>query len=383
MSMRALPGSGSVNAGGAGARRAAWRLGVALPLLLACCGCPFSPPTDSSNLPFIDEEDNAAFNRATALPLAPADELSFAGEISAEGDLDLFALGTLAPGDQVFIDVRPDEESLDLVAAVFDSRQYLHAYNDDRAADSSNLNPLIDFVLQGEMDEYVLGITTYAGSAGTGRYRVTVRITRGAGITPPTGQIVFLDWDGGQNLVVENVGEFDLRPFDAADLGPYGGRSAEMKDRIQEIVAERYAGYNLVVRNSDDHPVPTEPHTTVYFGSRDARAFAISQQIDQYNKDRLDNTIVFTESFAGAFHFTPTFEQMAMAVGNTVAHELGHLLGLVHTSDCDSLMDSSCLNERLLAPQEFITAVLSEDVFPVGLQPAREVLEWVLGLVGM
>ena len=209
-----------------------------------------------------------------------------------------------------------------------------------------------------------------------------MRIEPGDSVPPPKTQIVYLDWDGGQNIVIPNVGVFNLPPFDAADLGPYQGRTEEMKDRIQEIVEDRYAGYGLTVLNSDDDPVPTEPHTTVYFGGSHPQAFAISEQIDTFNEDAADDTIIFTESYRNAFASAPTFEQMAQAVGNTVAHEVGHLLGLVHTADCQDLMDSSCGNQSILVAQRFKTAVLDSSVFPVGYQAAREILEWVLGFVG-
>ena len=155
-----------------------------------------------------------------------------------------------------------------------------------------------------------------------------------------------------------------------------------LKDRVQRIVEDRYAGYGLLVLNSDDNDEPSLAHSTAYFGGTSYEAFAISEQIDTFNEDPSDQTIVFTGSYQEVFP-RATLEQMAQALGNTVAHEIGHLLGLVHTHDCNSLMDTTCTNERLLSAQAFKTAALDDSVFPFGWQDAEEILGWILGFVGL
>ncbi|MFH1745905.1 MAG: reprolysin-like metallopeptidase [Planctomycetota bacterium] len=353
-------------------------------LLLFCCGCPFSPQTGvTGDLPFLDSTSNSTFDGATIITLPASDELVFESRTDTSADLDIFKLGTLSAGDQIYVDVQPASAALDLVASVFDSNEYLHVYNDDREPDSSNLNPLLDFIIRGETDTYYLAIAPYVENTTTGLYRVTVRITRDQQVPAPIPQVLYLNWAGGQNIVIPNVGTFDLDPFDAADLGPYGSQTAAMKDRIQAIVAERYEDFGLVILNSDDNVVPQGSHSTVHFGGSHAQAFAIAEQIDSLNADQSDDAIIFTESFRRAFSHTPTFEQMATAVGNTVAHEVGHLFGLVHTADCESLMDSSCGNSSILSTQEFKTAAIDSGTFPTGYQAARDILEWVLGFIGL
>lgn len=353
-------------------------------MLITVCGCPPLQPSGGNNsgIPNLDTGNNSTFGSATSVPLTESVSFEFAGSIQSATDLDLYNIGAINKGDRISVDVQAaDPNKLDLVAAIFSSEQYLEYYNDDRS--DTDLNPLVDFVLRGDTGPYFLGITQYFNNSATGNYTVTVQITPDVGVPPPHEQIVFLDWAGGQNVTVANVGTFDLPPFNAADLGPYGGQTQEMKDAVQQIVEERYAGFDLVVLNSDDDPVPSEPHSTVYFGGFDQFAFAISQQVDPYNADSSDDSIVFTKSYNTAFQQHPTFEQMAQAVGNTVAHELGHLLGLVHTADCKDLMDTSCGNESILVPQQFLVALLDRSVFPVGQQNEPELLDWILGLAGM
>ncbi len=354
------------------------------PLLLLCCGCPL-PTTadgdDDSKLPKLDQAGNNTLATASPLGLDGASEVRFTGSIDGVTDIDVYALGDVKPGDRLYIDVQTTGGDLDPVAAVFDSREYLIAFNDDRAADGTNLNPLIDIVLPSNEGNYYLGIIAYPDLPTAGDYEVTVQIVRQAGVHTPEGQLVFLDWDGGEHILVPNVGEYNLKVFSAVDVGLSSSSTAALKQRVEEIVAERYAGYDLTVVSSDDGAEPNTPHSTVYFGGADARAFAISEQVDTFNQDPSDATIVFVQSYQGAFQTEPTLEEMAQALGNTVAHELGHLLGLVHTRDCDDLMDTTCFNDRLLSPQSFKVGQLDFSVFPFGYQPAAEILTWLLGLV--
>ncbi len=353
--------------------------------LLACCGCPISqPPSSTENPPLLDAATNAKFQSATAISLPSSGQLQFQSRIDTATDLDLYSLGQLGPGDEVYADVQATTANLDLVAAVFDANQDVVYYNDDRTADSSDVNPLINFIIRGSTGTYYLGVTPYYTNTITGAYTVDLKITRNQAVPSPEAQIVFLNWAGGTNIAIPNVGAFDLPPFDAADLGPtFVNRTADMKTRVEQIVADRYAGFDLILKDSDHDPVPTEPHSTVYFGGFSQDAFAISQQIDEYNQDHSDDLIVFTDSYQGQFSHTPTFEEMATAIGNTVSHEIGHLLGLVHTADGSDLMDSSAGNDRLLTTQDFKTAHLDPKVFPVGFQASRDLLTWILGLVGL
>lgn len=360
---------------------------LVLALLLATCtGCPFGPlPPDGTDTarPNLDTPGNASIRDASALPLADADEITFTGSVDQRSDIDVYDLGLLTPGDRIYVDVRTISGDLDPVAAIFDSREYLVAYNDDREPDGTVLDPLIDIVIRGPEDRYYVGIIAYPGYASTGEYEAVVRIERGVGVPSPVLQVVYLNWAGGRNIQVPNVGRFDLAAFSATDVGLPSSQTEDLKNRVQQIIEDRYAGYNLIVLNSDDDVRPGIEHTTVHFGGSNRRAFAISEKIDTFNTDHADDAIVFTESYLGAFGSAPTFEQIAQALGNTVAHEVGHLLGLVHTRDCDSLMDASCSNVRILSPQSFQTARLDVSVFPFGFQPAEDILTWLLGLVGL
>ncbi len=350
-----------------------------LALLPALTGCPTPFDPTGADTPYLDEANNGTFKDATALPLSDTRSLRFRGEISAEGDVDVYDLGTLAVGDRVTVDVQAVGNVLDPIMAIFDADENLQALNDDRVADGTDLNPYLDFVIRGKGGAYFLAIAAFPSSRTTGSYEVGVEIDVDAAVALPEPAVVFFDWDGG-NVSNPSLGQYSLVPFDAAQVGLSSSDTEELKDRVQDVVADRYSAYNFLLYNSDDDDVPAVPHATIYFGGNSHYAFALSEHIDVMNAQKEDVAIVFTRAFDGAFIRDLTLAEMGTAMGNTVAHEIGHLMGLVHTSDCLALMDSTCSNESLLLNQQFKRAPIDDGTFPIGWQDAAELLGWMLGL---
>lgn len=355
--------SGTVQAiSGSSRRQHRYWLAVLSPFLVLCCGCP---PVDQN-------------------PPVGDDTQTFPGKISTASDVGRFDLGELSPGDRVQVDVRATSGDLDPVAAIFDSRDFLVALNDDRAPDGSNRDPFLDIIIRGDTDTYYLAVISYPATATTGSYSASVTITPDVGKPAPQRQIVYLNWAGGRNVSIPNIdNSLDLDVFDAAAVGLESTQTAALKDRVQELIEARFDGFDLQVLNSDDNARPSDAHTTIYFGGSNRQAFAIAEKIDTFNQDPSDDALVFTESFAFAFAGPTTLEQIAQAMANTIAHETAHLLGLVHTHDCDGIMDTACVSIRLLAPQEFRTSEIDESVFPFGYQDATEILSWILGYTGL
>ncbi|TWT45982.1 hypothetical protein RAS1_24190 [Phycisphaerae bacterium RAS1] len=358
-------------------------LTAAAGFLLNSAGCPPVTPTppDDSGLPFLDQDGNFTFDKATPVALQRS-SIAFRGQVSGSDDLDLYNIGELKAGDGITVDVQSDGGDLDCVLALLDSRQQLIAFNDDRIPDGSDLNPRLSITLPGGQSGFFIGVTSFPGSTGTGKYTITIDVSPDGDTPSGTPQVVYLDFRGGEGIEVPNVGTFTLKPLDASDFGSgFAGKTAAIASAMAAEVRDAYAGLNLSVITSDERDTPPSgDHSTVFFGGFDERAFAISESIDTFNADKNDRAIVFTESFGGrAFSKTPTQDELVQALGNTVAHEIGHLLGLVHTADCADLMDSTCGNNRILEPQAFKNGVLDPMVFPVGSQDSDERLAWILG----
>lgn len=350
--------------------------GWTLALLLMLGGCPLPPVDDGP--PLLDQEPNETFDAAVALVLDDGNTLRFGGNIDTTSDTDLYRIDSLNPGDRLIVDVRQRDSQLDAVLIVFDTAGNMQAFNDDRAIDGSDVNPFLDFVVNGQQGAYYIGITAFQGGRTSGGYEVGIQVIAGSGPAGAAPAVVYLNWLGGL-LDSVTLGTTTLPPFSATQVGLSAADTVPLKQQIEALVRSRYANYDITIVSSDSGPRPTAPHSTVFFGGDNSRAFALAEQIDVMNTDADDVAIIYTEPFRTAFGRQLTRDELATAMGNTVAHEIGHLLGLVHTRDCLELMDATCSNNALLLDQQFGRARLDTAVFPIGWQDA---VDWLTRLLG-
>lgn len=310
------------------------------------------------------------------------------GTVSMVGDLDVYLLGPVEAGVRLVVDVSSNGSLLDTSIAVFDAGGFLVAENDDRGTNlqsQADLDSYIDFVTRHGGERYYVVVThsAFAGlDAHTGRYTIDITKTTGQPVPPPVPQLLMLDFDGG-SVDSELLGSRTIVPFDAGAIASvYKGKTDEMKGAIRAGVEQNYERFDVIVITSDDPPPPegTE-YSTVFLGGFHASAFGIAESVDLYNQDYCDDAIIFTESFTlSAFSRVPTVAEMGLAIANVAAHEAGHILGLNHVDNDLALMDDRSAADAFIADQEFMAAVLSDDIMPIGMQDAVLLLTEIVGL---
>ena len=310
------------------------------------------------------------------------------GSVEVIGDLDVFRIGALSPGDRVVVDVDTGTSPLDVSVAIFDAAQRLVSNNDDRGGEPNRfLDSYIDWTVRHASDPYYLVVSNSAfANVGrrTGTYRIDLRVTTGSEAPPPARQVLLLNFDGGE-VDSPVLGTMTLEPLDASDISTvYRGQTELLKESILEVMEQNLERFDVLVLTTEDAPPPAgTPFSTIYFGGFDRFSFGISENVDLNNVDLCDDALVFAESFdPGVFSFTPTLEELALAIGNVAAHEAGHLLGLNHVSNDLALMDDQSAADAFIEDQEFMEAPLSSDIMAIGTQDAVLLLNENVGPAG-
>ncbi len=343
--------------------------------------------TTAAELNITDGEPNDAFGSALSV-IYKNDQAELQGTVTGGGDIDVYDLGAMEPGDRLEIDVDTFGSGLDSTIAVFDDQGRLVADNDDRSG--SNLDSYVDVVVRHAGDPYYLAISAtffpLSSSAEDGGYWITIDISPGGSVPEPVTQVMFLDFDGGTltnpDLIDVNDYGDEIRPFSGESIAPiYRDDTEIIKQSIIDTLAENFEGLGVELISSDDGVPDVTEFSTIMFGSLSQAAFGISESVDSYNSDLSDIAVIFTESFSPfVFGSIPRPVDLGIAIGNVAAHEAGHLVGLNHVEDPLAIMDTASPADTFLDDQDFIEAPLSPQIMDLGTQDALLLLSEILGI---
>lgn len=298
---------------------------------------------------------------------------SISGTVRSRGDYRLFEFGATAAGTSWNIDAAFGTGAFTVV--LFDGDMNLL-----ERASAINAQPLRHIMRRASERIYV-GVTPAAGGVG-GDFLLGVTYDSQQNASAPKGQVVWVNFGGAEGVRVHGRAGISFGAFNAAAIGPeFAGETAAIKRMIVEAIRADYAGFDVSLVSSDESPEPGEEHSVLHFGGSDSRLLGLADNVDRYNADASQTAMIYVESFSTFSGLGMYVEEIALMLGNTGSHEIGHLLGLYHTRNANDVMDTTGSAWDLTENQSFLRVELESSVFPAGMENSPMILADTVGVV--
>ncbi len=296
------------------------------------------------------------------------------GRISSPSDVDVYDLGPVLPGDRVVVDVSVSPE-LKGAVALFDDTGAAMLVNDHRNVYLGRQGPFVDIVIRRESPSCLVAFSATPGFEGTGDYELTASMEFPTPLPPTRPDVFILDFEGGRGVRIGNRPSINVPRFDAAGISQdFLGLTTDLEAQIVARVRRDFDGYNVTILSTSEGAADDATVSRVYFGTYDPALLGVADGVDEYNAVQAQHAIVFTDTFEAFAALNPSMSQMGQALANVASHEIGHLLGLVHTRDSTDIMDVTASLRQLMEDQYFGRAPIYNQVFPLGDQDSAQLL---------
>jgi len=359
-----------------------WSANLTILLLVGCGVIPgldgSRPSRPTLSLALLDESDediffetdtNDAFQSAELVSI-PESSLVIRGSINGAGDVDLYNLGAVEVGDRIIVDMTT-EDTLDGAIALFDEQGATLLVNDHRNVYLGSQQPFIDIIARRASSAYYIAVSATPGYSANGEYGLVASIVPGVATPSPRPDTVLLVFDGGNNVRISTRPSVNVPRFDASQIDTrFAGKTDDVIKALVQKVREDFADLDITILSTSEGARFESYMTRVFFGSFDPGLLGVAEGVDEYNATAGQVAIVFTDTFAVFGGLQPSNDEIAQALANVTSHEIGHLLGLIHTSDPSGIMDITASLNQLMLNQTFTQSSIYPDVFPVGMQNA-------------